>query len=222
MLEFLNKMFDNKGLEFSTIIVTHIRLPSDIAQPLDQKAQYGSMNEYEKTRHSYDMRVLNDNQELELIRQVKEQQRQQTDQKFQQQYQLTERDLKVIQSEAKKSVAEIQEKTITEQKRIEAESELKAQLIKNETQIIKMKLTAEGEAEVNTIKVEADNYSQKKIADQMSKVAEMNAEVTKLEGQTEAELAKVLANRRQYELLNAKLEAISAMGDNENLKIFGN
>jgi len=48
----------------------------------------------------------------------------------------------------------------------------------------------------------------------MSKVAEMNAEVTKLEGTTEAELVKVLANRRQYEYLNAKLEAISCMGDN--------
>ena len=35
MLTFLNKMFENKGLEFSTIIVTHIRLPNDIAQPLD-------------------------------------------------------------------------------------------------------------------------------------------------------------------------------------------
>ena len=56
----------------------------------------------------------------------------------------------------------------------------------------------------------------------MSKVAEMNAEVTRMEGQTEAELAKVLANRRQYEYMNAKLEAFKAIGENSNLKIFGN
>lgn len=56
----------------------------------------------------------------------------------------------------------------------------------------------------------------------MSKVAEMNAEVTKLEGQTEAELAKVLENRRKYEYMNAKLEAFKAIGNNKNLKIFGN
>ena len=68
MLDFLNDMFSKKGLEFMSIIITAIRLPNDIAQPLDQKAQYGSMNEYEKTRHAYDMRVLNDNSELELIR----------------------------------------------------------------------------------------------------------------------------------------------------------
>ena len=61
MLEFLNKMFESKGLEFTRIIIVNVRLPSDIAEPLDQKAQYGSMNEYERTRHGLDIRCLNDN-----------------------------------------------------------------------------------------------------------------------------------------------------------------
>jgi len=56
----------------------------------------------------------------------------------------------------------------------------------------------------------------------MSKVADMNAEVIKLEGNAEAELVKVLASRRQYEYLNAKLDTLGAMGSNKNLKIFGN
>jgi hypothetical protein len=38
MLDFLNKMFTPKGLEFTRIIVTHIKLPEDIAKPLDYKA----------------------------------------------------------------------------------------------------------------------------------------------------------------------------------------
>jgi regulator of protease activity HflC (stomatin/prohibitin superfamily) len=38
MLDFLNKMFDNKGLEFTRIILQNVRLPEDIAKPLDQKA----------------------------------------------------------------------------------------------------------------------------------------------------------------------------------------
>jgi hypothetical protein len=75
MLDFLNKMFENKGLEFTRIILQNVRLPEDIAKPLDQKAQYGSMNEYEKTKQEYEMRVLNDNKELEVIKQIKTQQR---------------------------------------------------------------------------------------------------------------------------------------------------
>jgi hypothetical protein len=50
----------------------------------------------------------------------------------------------------------------------------------------------------------------------------MNAEVLKIEGNTEKELAAVLASRRQYEYLNSKLDALAAMGNNPNLKIFGN
>jgi hypothetical protein len=75
MLEFLNKMFENKGLEFTRIILQNVRLPDDISKPLDQKAQYGSMNEYEKTKQEYEIRVLGDNKDLEIIKQVRTQQR---------------------------------------------------------------------------------------------------------------------------------------------------
>lgn len=68
MLDFLNKAFASKGLEFTRIIVTNVRLPKDIAEPLDYKAQYGSMNEYERTRHEYDMRLLTDDATLELLK----------------------------------------------------------------------------------------------------------------------------------------------------------
>ena len=96
MLDFLNKTFENKGLEFTRIIVQNVRLPNEIAQPLDQKAQYGSMNDFERTRHEYDMRVLNDNKELEIIKQMKQQGRVQFNEDFNRQLALVDRDLKII------------------------------------------------------------------------------------------------------------------------------
>ena len=53
-------------------------LPADIAGPLDQKAQFGSMNEYERTKQEYDIRILNDNMELELLKQKKMEERDRT------------------------------------------------------------------------------------------------------------------------------------------------
>ena len=179
------------------------------------------MNEYEKTRHAYDMRVLNDNSELDLIKQQKEQLRQQTNERFLQSYALNTRELKIIQAEAKKSVAEISEQTQTEEKRINAEAQLEAQIIKGDTKVLESKLSADGEAEVKTIEVESRNYCEKTLAEQESKVAEMNAEVTRIEGETENQLQKVLANRRLYEFLNAKLIAMESLADNPNVKIFG-
>lgn len=180
------------------------------------------MNDYERTRHTYDMRVLNDENELELIKQMKIEQREQANQRFNSNYAVTERELKVIQSETKKSVAEIGEKTATEIKRIEAESELKAQLIRAETQVMQAKLMATGNAQAQTVKVEAENYCELKVAEQMKEVAVFNAEVLKVEGKTEQELAKVLQSRRQFEYLNAKLDTVAAMSGNAKVKIFGN
>lgn len=95
-------------------------------------------------------------------------------------------------------------------------------MIKNETLIIQEKISAEGEAESKNITTDALNYSEKRIATQMEQNADMNAEVTKLEGNVEAELAKVLASRRQYEYLNSKLEILKTLSNNPNLKVFGN
>ena len=69
------------------------------------------MNEYERTKQEYEMRLLNDSKELEIIKQVTMQRR------IQQNYQLAvvldtvDRELKVIQGEGSKSVAEIKEMT---------------------------------------------------------------------------------------------------------------
>jgi hypothetical protein len=35
IIEFLNKTFENKGLEFTRIIVQNVKLPQEVAQPLD-------------------------------------------------------------------------------------------------------------------------------------------------------------------------------------------
>ena len=126
-------MFENKGLEFTRIILQNVRLPEDIAKPLDQKAQYGSMNEYERTKQEYEMRVLNDNKELEVIKQVTTQQRIQQNEEMMRQLSIVDRDLKVIQSEGEKSVSEINQRTKVQELKIKAESELKAAEIRAQT-----------------------------------------------------------------------------------------
>ncbi len=120
-------MFSNKGLEFQRVIITNVRLPQDIATPLDQKAQFGSMNEYEKTKHEFDLRIINDDEELELMKQRKMEERDEITETFQKELALVERGFLVIEAEGKKSVGEINEKTVAEVKRINAQAELKSQ-----------------------------------------------------------------------------------------------
>ena len=62
-------MFGQKGLEFLDIIITEVLLPEEIKQPLDLKAQFQSLKEMEKEKYNFDMRIINDNEELELLSQ---------------------------------------------------------------------------------------------------------------------------------------------------------
>ena len=61
-------MFAEKGLKFKRVIFTDVKLPNEIATPLDKKAQFKAKNELEKERHQFDLRVLNDEEEIELLK----------------------------------------------------------------------------------------------------------------------------------------------------------
>jgi len=75
MKEFLNKMFHHKGIEFMDIIITEVSLPEEIKQPLDLKAQFGSLNEMERESYNFEMTKINDQEELEALRQRRYEQR---------------------------------------------------------------------------------------------------------------------------------------------------
>ena len=107
MKDFLNEMFGPKGLEFLDIIVTEVLLPEEIKQPLDMKAQFGSLNEMEREKYNYDMRLINDEEELELLKQRRYEQRDSINEDFSKQITLTTRELEIVKANAKKSVAEI-------------------------------------------------------------------------------------------------------------------
>lgn len=58
-------------------------------------------------------------------------------------------------------------------------------------------------------------------ADTDNTSAAKNADSVKIEGEGEAALKGVLGLRRLYQYLNQKLEIITQMSQNPNLKIFG-
>lgn len=55
-------------------------------------------------------------------------------------------------------------------------------MIKAAIQILEAKLRAEGKMTAKNIEIQGKGYANLKIAEQMAKVADKNAEVTKIEG----------------------------------------
>jgi hypothetical protein len=147
MKDFLNEMFGSKGLEFLDIIVTEVLLPDEIKNPLDMKAQFGSLNDMEREKYNFDMRIINDEEELELLRQRRYEQRDSINEDFSKQITLETRELEVIRANAKKSVAEINASSTAEQAQITAEAELKNEQIKGDTLVTKTRDETKGKCE---------------------------------------------------------------------------
>ena len=123
---------------------------------------------------------------------------------------------------AKKSVAEINATSKAEQATIQADADLKKENINGETLVTKTRDETLGLAEAEKIEIQAKNESNKKIAQKMLDISQMKSDTIDTIGNGETAIAKVMASRRKYEHLNAKLDVIKAFKGNKNLKIFGN
>ena len=221
MKDFLNDMFRNKGLKFTDIIITEVSLPQEIKDPLDQKAQFGSLNELEREKYNFEMKLIDDEEELQATKQRRYEQRDSINEDFSKQLTLKKRELEIIRANAKKSVAEINAQAMAEVAQIQADSELKNEQIKGETLVTKTIDETKGQCEAEITEIEAKNDSSKKIAAKMLEVADTKADTINTIGNGEAAISNVMQSRRKYEHLNKKLEVISAFKDNRNLKIFG-
>ena len=221
MMTFLNEMFGSKGLHFHDIIVTEVQLPEEIKNPLDKKAQFGSLNEKEREKYNYDMRIIDDEEELEALKQRRYEQRDSIKEDFANKITINRRELEVIRANAKKSVAEIKEQAKAESAQIEAHASLENEKIGGDTLVTKTRDQTAGETEAELIEVQAKNESNRKIAAKMAEIAQLKAETIETIGSGEAAISKVMQSRRMYEHLNQKLNTIEAFQNNKNLKIFG-
>jgi hypothetical protein len=131
MIDYMNSIFDNKGVEIESVIITNVKLPSDVADPLEEKTTYASKNTLERKKQSFELRVINDKEEIDLLRQNKEEEREYEMETAKRTQAMVTKEHEIIKAETSKLLAEIKEKTLAEVNRILAEADLAQQDIKS-------------------------------------------------------------------------------------------
>ena len=104
----MNSIFDNKGVFIKSVIITNVTLPKQIADNLETKTTYASKNTLSRKAQSFQLRVMNDNQELQLIHQQKEQERQAEREQFERRKAEVQKEHNQILADTKKQLAEIE------------------------------------------------------------------------------------------------------------------
>ena len=200
MVKYLNGLFDSKGIEIRSVIITNVVLDNAIADILEEKATYtAALNALEKKKYIFEVRVLNDEQEYALKEEKMKLGRDMEMSKFNKSRSEIEKMQRKILAETDKIVAEINEFTRADVKKVDIGGLLEAQAIINETNMLKTVISSEGTAKSKKVLAEAEWYSLQKEAEAHLKASSKIADEIKIKGKAEAQLAKNLASRRKYE-----------------------
>jgi regulator of protease activity HflC (stomatin/prohibitin superfamily) len=219
-IEYMNSIFESKGVEIRSVIITDVKLQDEIADQLEEKTTYASKNTLERKQQCFELRVINDDQEYNQKMEKMKQEREAETERFKKIRAEIEKEYGKIEADTSKMIAEINEKTKAEVSKIDAQSELDAEEIKAETKMIKAGLLADGRAKFNQIIAEAEGYVLKKEGEAKQQAAEKIAEEIRIRGKAEAELARNLANRRSHEEKMAHLGILQDLATNEKISIF--
>ena len=69
MLSHLNAVMANKGVNVKTVIITNVKLPSDVAHSLQEKTIFQFKNTLERKKQAFELRTMNDKQTIEYLKQ---------------------------------------------------------------------------------------------------------------------------------------------------------
>mmetsp|Transcript_11220 Transcript_11220/g.11174 ORF Transcript_11220/g.11174 Transcript_11220/m.11174 type:complete len:381 (+) Transcript_11220:149-1291(+) len=217
LTEYMNGIFETKGIDIRSVIITRVNLDSEIADQLEEKTTYASMNTLERKQQCFELRVINDEQEYNQKKEKMKQGRQAESERFNKLKAEIEKDNGKINADTAQIIADIREKTTAEVNKVNALSQLEAEEVKAETKMIRARILAEGRAKYNETIAEAEAYVLTKEAEARQKTAEKFAEELRIRGKAETRLSE----KRGHELQMSQLGILQDLAQNRNLKIFG-
>lgn len=72
MLSHLKDVMSTKGINIKSVIVTNVKLPSDVASALQEKTIFQFKNTLERKKQSFELRTINDKEELEILKSIRQ------------------------------------------------------------------------------------------------------------------------------------------------------
>lgn len=208
MVQHLRQVMSNKGINIKSVIITQVKLPSDVANSLQEKTIFQFKNTLERKKQSYELRIKNDNQSLEYLKQQRLQERQYETEKAELEQASKAKEVEKVRAQSKRALAEMKEKTLALVNKMNAETEVKYNEIIAEANLIETAIIANAKADAAKIKAEADAYALKTITEAEKENAEVVAQAISIEGQIEQALMKGSKKKRKHMQIMSRLNAM--------------
>jgi len=198
MLQHLRTVMAPKAINIKSVIITHVKLPDDVAHSLQEKTIFQFKNTLERKKQSYELRIKNDNQSLEYLKQQRLQERQYETERAELEQATQLKEIEKVKAQSKRIAAEMKEKTVALVNKMNAETEVKYNEILAEANLIETAIIANAKAQAAKIKAEADAYALKTVTEAEKENAEIVAQAISIEGQIEQAMMKGSKKKRKH------------------------
>jgi len=222
MIRALNdKLSEPYGVSVDNVVIVNVTLPGDIAFAMQNETTFDSKQREQKKKQEFEVKVQNDNNYLKRVAQDREMERLKASETCKRQLEITNQEIKVLETKMNKVLAEIEADQKLEVNRINAEAGFEAGKINAEKEKISLELEAKGKAEVAKVEAEAEKY----VIEVKSKAAvttsQLKGEATSVESKAEKDAALKLKAKREYELELRKIQVWKSLSSNNNTVITG-
>lgn len=221
MVKHLRSVMANKGINIKSVIITHVNLPKDVASSMQEKTIFQFKNTLERKKQSYELRIKNDTQALEYLKQQRLQERQFETERAELEQATKLKEIEKIRATSKRATAEAKERTMALVNKMNAETEVKYNEIMAEANLIETAIIANAKAMAAKIRAEADAYALKTITEAEKENAEIVANAISIEGQIEQALMKGSKKKRKHLQIMGRLDAANSLAGNQKTIIYG-
>lgn len=221
MVNHLRQVMSNKGINIKSVIITRVKLPVDVGNSLQEKTIFQFKNTLERKKQSYELRIKNDSQALEYLKQQRLQQRQYETEQAELEQATKSKEVEKIKAVTKRSAAEAKERTVALVNQLNAETEVRYNQIIAEANLIETAIIANAKASAAKIKAEAEAYALQTTTEAQRENAEIVSQAITIEGTIEQALMKGSKKKRKHMQIMSRLSAMSGLASNNKAIIYG-
>jgi len=208
-------------VEFKSLIITNVQLPNEVANSIQDKTIFQFRNTLERKKQSYELRTINDTEEIALIKEIRRQERQAEEENYKKTEADKQREMGNIKAKKEKIVAEINENAKALISNIDATADLKYSEIQAEARLIENDLVAQGRKDAAQKKAEADALAVKTTTEAEKEAAKIKAQAIALDGEAEKILKETYVKKREHLQRLEKIKSVAALSGNSKVAIFG-
>merc|ERR1719411_858448 len=219
----LNIHFKAFGVEITEIAVTNVHFNNqNFIKEMEAPAIYRQQDEFNKLEQAYHLKTIEIGEKEKKQKQLKNEDLEKFEADLQRRVEEFKKQLNKIRADTSKQLAEIREQEKAEILNIKSQSGLEVAEIRQERDIAHAKIKSEGQAEADAIDIETRTTVEIIKADAAFKIATNKAKALNHQASAEADSAKLLVQKRDYDQKFKHLRVLKGLADNRHLAISGN